>query len=310
MSLKFAIAPCSWGIEDPENIDNPPWKTVLDEAGMSGFIGVELGPYGYLPVNPSFLRDSLESKQLNLIAGTLYDNLTGTADLNNLKEKTRNICRLLSEVLESKQRGFIVIIDRVNEMRNNTAGHPELARRMNTADWKLMMENIRIVSKIAAEEFGIRPVVHPHAGGFIEFNDETEKFLNDIPGNVAGLCLDTGHLYYAGDDPAQSLVKYSSRVDYVHFKDINKDVYKNALEEKMGFFDACKLGVMCSIGRGCVDYRSVFSALDRIDYSGWVTIEQERDPKDYRGTLDDIKMSYDYLVKTVESRPGGEHRFL
>jgi inosose dehydratase len=297
MDMKFAIAPCSWGIEDPMNPDNPPWETVLDEAGMSGFTGVELGPYGYLPTNPVLLKEVLASKRLDLIAGTIYDDLTGAADIDALKKKTRDICLQLSKVIEGESESYLVIIDAVKAVRNNTAGHSELALRMKSEEWKLMMNNIRIISKIASEEFGIRPVIHPHAGGYIEFKDETVRFLNDIHDDLAGLCLDTGHLYYAGDDPALSLREFASRLDYVHFKDINPRVYSKALEEHLGFFDACKLGVMCSIGKGCLDYKSVFKALGKIDYSGSVTIEQERDPRDSEGTLNDIKASYKYLLK-------------
>jgi len=296
MKIEFAIAPCSWGIEDPSNSDNPSWETMLDEAGVSGFSGVELGPYGYLPTNPSLLGDVLESKRLDLIAGTIYDDLTGASNIEELSGKTKDICRLLSKVIKGKRKGYLVVIDSVKALRNNTAGHSELAQRMNPENWNLMMNNIKTISKIASEEFGIRPVIHPHAGGYIEFKDETEKLLNDIHIDQAGLCLDTGHLYYAGDDPASSLKQLASRLDYVHFKDINPGVYRKALEEQMGFFDACKLGVMCSIGKGCLDYKSILRILDEIGYRGFVTIEQERDPRDSKGTLDDIITSYNYLV--------------
>ena len=300
MNFKFAIAPCSWGIEDPSNPDNPPWETVLEEAGISGFNGVELGPYGYLPTDSVLLKEVLESKNLELIAGTVYDDLTGSSDVVALKEKTRNICRLLSRVIGGKRDSYLVVIDSVKAMRNNTAGHSELARRMNSEEWKLMMDNIRIISKIASEEFGIRPVVHPHAGGYIEFKDEMDRFLNDITSDLTGLCLDTGHLFYAGDDPSENLKEYASRLDYVHFKDIDSGVYEKALTEKMGFFDACNLGVMCSIGKGCINYKSVLRTLDDIGYKGSITIEQERDPKESKSALSDIQTSFNFLTEALK----------
>ncbi len=57
----------------------------------------------------------------------------------------------------------------------------------------------------------MRAVIHPHAGGSIEFADEIERLANDIPHDVAGLCLDTGHLYYAGMDPLDWLDRYYHR---------------------------------------------------------------------------------------------------
>lgn len=300
MKLNLAIAPCSWGIEDPENIDNPPWKRMLDEAAESGFKAVELGPYGYLPTEASLLKENLDSRGLELVAGTIYDNLTASADLQALIQKTKGICSLMSGVCDREQNGYLVIIDSVKEIRNTTAGHPESAVRLSVSEWKQMVENIKVISKIAVE-YGVRPVIHPHAGGYIEFMDETDRLLNDVSEDIAGLCLDTGHLYYAGDNPAEILIKLSSRLDYVHFKDINSTVYTKALNENIGFFDACNLGVMCSIGAGCVDYNSIFKALEDIKYKGWVTIEQERDPKDSAGTLEDIRRSNRYLIDALKS---------
>ncbi|MBF9016966.1 MULTISPECIES: TIM barrel protein [unclassified Oceanispirochaeta] len=299
MKLNLAVAPCSWGIEDPDNINNPPWERVLDEAGKSGFTAVELGPYGYLPTEAALLKKNLDFRGLELIAGTIYDNLTATADLQALTQKTKGICSLMSRVCDGEQNGYLVIIDSVKDVRNTTAGHSESAVRLPADEWKQMMDNIKVISKVAGE-YGVRPVIHPHAGGYIEFMDETDRFLNDISEDIAGLCLDTGHLYYAGDNPAEVLTKLSSRLEYVHFKDINSSVYERALSENMGFFDACNLGVMCSIGAGCVDYNSIFSALDGMKYDGWVTIEQERDPKNSAGTLEDLRNSHGYLIDSLK----------
>lgn len=295
MEKKFAIAPCSWGIEDPGNPDNPPWGRVLKEAGMAGSTGIELGPYGYLPTDPFVLKQKVDQAGLAVIAGTIYDDLTGEGDLAYLKDKTRKICSLLSHIREGEDETYLVILDAVKETRNHTAGQSDKAVRLKPADWQKMMTNIKEISHIASKEYGIRPVVHPHAGGYLEFKDETEQFLNDVPGDLAGLCLDTGHVYYAGEDPAEELLQFQSRLDYIHFKDINPGVYRKAVEQSMGFFDACKIGVMCSIGKGCVDYNQVFAAIDKIGYSGWITIEQERDPNDTSGTLKDLQESLGYL---------------
>lgn len=88
----------------------------------------------------------------------------------------------------------------------------------------------------------MRAVIHPHAGGSIEFADEIERLANDIPHDVAGLCLDTGHLYYAGMDPLDWLDRYYHRLDYLHFKDVDPQVYQRAIHEGIDFFTACAEG--------------------------------------------------------------------
>ena len=103
------------------------------------------------------------------------------------------------------------------------------------------MGNVRAVCE-RANSYGVRPVVHPHAGGYIEFADEIEALVHDIPYETAGLCLDTGHLYYSHMDPVSYLKKYAGRLDYVHFKDVNQNVYQEVLGEHIRFFEGCGKG--------------------------------------------------------------------
>ncbi len=297
MSIPLGIAPCSWGIEDITNKDNPSWERVMEEASQTGFAGIELGPYGFFPTDAMRLKGMLASKKLTLTAGTLYDNLSESADTEYLLGKTRNICSLLTHVQE--ERGFLVVIDAVKPDRNLTAGHPDLTKRLQARPWKALVDNVAQIARIAQDEFGVRAVVHPHAGGYIEYQDETERVLNDCADTYVGLCLDTGHLYYAGEDPQDSLIRFQSRLEYVHFKDIDRSVYTQSLSGGLGFFDACKKQVMCSIGKGCLDYHAIFRALDTIGYRNWVTVEQERDPRDTLGTLHDLETSHSFIQKVM-----------
>ncbi|MDY6220720.1 MAG: TIM barrel protein [Candidatus Alectryocaccobium sp.] len=66
--------------------------------------------------------------------------------------------------------------------------------------------------------------IKSNTGGYIEFADEIDRIVKDIPYEFAGLCLDTGHLYYSGMDPSEWLKKYADRLDYVHFKDVNDKI--------------------------------------------------------------------------------------
>lgn len=304
MSFKVASAPCCWGIEDANDPNNPPWQKVLDEASRAGYKGLELGPFGYLPQDVNMLYEALSKRNLEIVAGTLYDDLVSPNNFENLVIKTHITCKLISELPKATtvegQRyptPYLVIIDQVNKVRSPYAGHPEKAPRLSTKDWNLMIDHISEISKITSEEYGIRSVIHPHAGGYIEYEDETINFLNDVPSEIAGLCLDTGHLHYACMDPVQWLGKYADRLDYVHFKDINQKIYEDVIKREIGFFEACKENVMCPIGQGIIDYTAIKNKLLEIGYKGWITIEQERDPLDADGSFEDIKKSRDYLRK-------------
>jgi inosose dehydratase len=54
--------------------------------------------------------------------------------------------------------------------------------------------------------------------------------------------------------------------------------------------------VMCPIGRGVIDYPAIRTFLDRVGYEGFITVEQERDPRNVSGSLADVKSSRDYLT--------------
>ncbi len=301
MKIELANAPCSWGIEDATNPANPPWHQVLKETAKAGYTGIETGPYGYLPNDMEVLMDTLQQNGMQIVAGTLYEDLVAEESHHLCIEKTKKICALLLHIktktdIHTELPPYLVIIDSVKKERNNTAGNPEGAPRLSKGQWKVMMQHIAAIAKIAAS-YDVRPVIHPHAGGYIEFADEIDQMLNDISPDLLGLCLDTGHLHYSQMDPAQWLKLCDDRVEYIHFKDINRDVYQSVLERHIGFFEACLEQVMCPIGQGDIDYRKILTVLDAIGYEGWITLEQERDPLDAAQTYEDIVKSRLFLTE-------------
>lgn len=302
MSIKISGAPCCWGVDNRKNPYLPPWERVLNEASQAGYTGIELGPYGYIPMDIEKVQAELTKNDLTIIAGTIFDDLVSVSNLENLLHQVDDICSLITKLPpSSKEDGqkfptpYLVIIDWGHDERDYHAGHPDRAPRLSAQDWNKMMNHIRALSERAWNKYGVRPVIHPHAGGYIEFEDEIKKLLEDIPYETAGLCLDTGHLYYSKMDPVQWLKDYADRMDYIHFKDIDLEIYHQVMDEQIRFFDACAKGVMCPIGQGIIDYNSIHQLLKEIHYHGYITIEQERDPLNADTSLRDVKQSVDYL---------------
>ena len=50
MAITITTAPCCWGVDDVRNPNLPSWERVLDEVAAAGYGGLELGPYGYVPL--------------------------------------------------------------------------------------------------------------------------------------------------------------------------------------------------------------------------------------------------------------------
>lgn len=301
MHVTITTAPCCWGVDDVGNPDLPPWERVLVEAAAAGYGGLELGPYGYMPLDLGTVSAALTERGLHIIVGTIFDDLVDPGNRETLIRQTDDICSLVSRLPQPApvpgQRWptpYLTVMDWGHDERDYSAGHSDRAPRLSDGRWAGMVANIRAICAKAAE-YGVRPVIHPHAGGHIEFADELERIVADVPYDLAGLCLDTGHMHYSGMDPVATLDRYSERTDYIHFKDIDRAVYNRVMGERIRFFQACAQGVMCPIGRGVIDYPAIRGLLERLGYGGFITVEQERDPRNAGGSLADVKASRDYL---------------
>ncbi|MFJ7681979.1 sugar phosphate isomerase/epimerase family protein [Peribacillus butanolivorans] len=227
--------------------------------------------------------------------------MVAESNLEHLVRQVDDICSLIIKLPPSIQEEgqqfptpYLVLIDWGHNERDYTAGHPDDAKRLSPEGWN-RMTHIRIWAEHAWTKYGVRSVVHPHDGGYIEFKDEIKKLMQEIPHEIAGFCLDTGHLYYSKMDPVQWLMDCANRLDYIHFKDINLDNYQKVMTECIRFFDACGKGVICFVGQGIIDYKSINRLLKEIDYHGYITVEQERDPRNCDSSLRDVSQSFAYL---------------
>ena len=291
MKLQLSNAPCSWGIEFADNPDNPPWQTVLNEISQAGYKATELGPLGYLPTDSQVLAAKLEENGLGLIAGTIFKHLHKAEQRDAILQYTHDTCQLL----QAQNAKYMVVIDHVSSPRTDQAGQVETAYRLPDEQWQEMMTTISELSMIC-REYNITPVIHPHAGSFIEYRDEIDRAMQDLDSDLVKLCIDTGHCRYASIDPAELIETYQDRVEYIHFKDINEAVLAHTVANNVDFYKAIGNGVFCPLGQGCVDFNAVRSTLERIQYEGWITVEQDVDPaaKD-NSSLENAQLSLQFI---------------
>lgn len=303
--ITITCAPCCWGVDDVRNPHLPAWEKVLDEAAQSGFGGLELGPYGYMPLDVARVGAALQTRNLSIVAGTIFDDLVSPDNRASLLRQTGEICALITALprpeIHAGQRyaaPYLTVMDWGHDERDYAAGHSNRAPRLDDTAWAGMLANIKAISHLAREKYGVRATIHPHAGGYIEFEDELARLVADIGPEIAGLCLDTGHLAYAGMDPVAMLRRYRDRLDYIHFKDIEPAVFADVMRRRIRFFEACAEGVMCPIGRGNIDYKAIRALLTELGYGGYITIEQERDPRNTGSILNDLTASRSFLRET------------
>jgi len=272
--LRIGNAPLSWGVFEGDARDNPSWDEVLDEIVAAGYRQTELGPIGFLPENVEVLRRELDTRGLTLTGGFVYEHMHDPEQRILALSNTRRV----GEVLSSLGARQLVIIDRMVMERQRTAGRGEEAERLDTAAWDAMIETIAEVARIANEEFGLRPVIHPHCGTHIEFADEIAAALQDLPDSV-GLCVDTGHSVVAGMRPADLVDRYAERIGYLHLKDVDEAAIHVMLNRDLEFEEALGVGLFCPLGRGIVDFAALGASLQRVGFTGVATVEQDPDPR-------------------------------
>ncbi|WP_372571872.1 sugar phosphate isomerase/epimerase family protein [Ruegeria jejuensis] len=291
MSIRIGNAPCSWGVEFADDPRNPHWRTVLKECAEAGYKGIELGPVGFMPEDPAQLADALAEHDLELIGGVVFRPYHDPAQWEDVLDGTYRTCKAL--VAHGAQ--HLVLIDSISERRAPTAGRAHEAEQMDAAEWVAYRDRIAETARIGAEEYGLTVGIHAHAGGFMDFEPELERLLNEVDEKILKICFDTGHHSYAGFDPVAFMKRNVDRISYMHFKDIHPEVKADVIDKRTGFYDACGQGIFCNLGEGDVDFAAVRQVLLDAGFTGWCTVEQDCDPTmDIRPT-DDARANREHL---------------
>jgi len=123
----------------------------------------------------------------------------------------------------------------------------------------------------ALQSAGIRPLHHSHVGGVFETETEIVRLLDDLGPDVIGVGPDTGHLRWAGIDPATFIARYADRIGGIHIKDCFPD-YLDHTDERSYHGLAETKRLWAEPGRGVVDFDAVLRALPA-DYDGDLMIE-------------------------------------
>jgi len=291
MTIRIGNAPCSWGVEFAEDSRNPSWQTVLKECSDAGYTGIELGPVGFMPENPEVLGKALAEHKLELIGGVVFRAFHDPAQWDDVLDGTHRTCK----ALVAHGAKHFVLIDSISPRRAPTAGRGAEAEQMDDAEWSAYRDRIATVAKIGAEEYGLIPEIHPHAGGFMDFEPEVERLLSEVDADILKICIDTGHCTYAGFDPVAFMQRHMDRITYVHFKSTDAKIKADAIANRTGFYDACGQGIFCNLADGEVDFPKVRQLLMDVNFEGWCTIEQDCDPTLDPDPLGDATVNREYL---------------
>ena len=194
MTIRIGNAPCSWGVEFARDPRNPTWQHVLKECAEAGYKGIELGPVGFMPEDPVILAEGLAKHDLTLIGGVVFRAFHDPAQWDDVMDGAIRTCK----ALVAHGAKHLVLIDSISPRRAPTAGRASEAEQMDKDEWAAFRDRIATVAKIGAEEYGLTVGIHAHAAGFMDFEPELERLLDEVPEDILKICFDTGHHSYAG----------------------------------------------------------------------------------------------------------------
>jgi inosose dehydratase len=291
MTMRLGNAPCSWGVEFANDPRNPTWQTVLKECAAAGYKGIELGPVGFMPEDPVRLADGLAQHELTLIGGVVFRPFHDRDKWDDVWDGAVRTCKSL----RAHGAQQLVLIDSISPRRAPTAGRVAEAIQMDQEEWRAFRKRIGQVALMGADEYGLTVSIHAHAAGFIDFEPELERLLDEINERVLKICFDTGHHSYAGFDPVAFMKRHVDRISYMHFKDIDPKVKADVIKNRTDFYKACGQGIFCNLGKGDVDFPAVRQVLLDSGFEGWCTVEQDCDPTLDVRPLDDAQANRRYL---------------
>ena len=274
--MKIANAPCSWGVLEFElDGEAPGYAQVLDEMHAIGYLGTELGDWGFMPTEAGQLRAELARRELTMlgafVAVALADEGTHAAG----EASALRHARLLADTAGDTP--FIVLSDdnATTEVRTRYAGRVRPEHGLTPTQWDTFVKGAHRIAQSVRDETGLRTVVHPHCAGYIETPAEVDTLMAHTDPNLIGLCFDTGHYRFGGGDPIEAFTRYAERVWHVHFKDCHPDIAARSRKNEWDYFASVGNGVFCELGKGDVDFPEFLAELRKWSYDGWIVVEQD-----------------------------------
>ena len=291
---RVAAAPISWGVSEV-----PGWGhqmepgRVLAEMQSLGIRASELGPDGFFALDRETAA-RIEKSGFSIMAGFVPAPLSGDdglADGDGGQEEFEQACVRL----RGTGAGMIVIA-----IVSAAEGY-EIRPRLEGAALERLPGHLAMLAAIATAH-DLRPVVHPHYGTYVETLRDAGLVLEN---SDMGICLDTGHMALAGDDPVKLAVLAADRVQHVHLKDLDARLAARVRDGEIAYHEAVRQGLYPPLGRGDAGVGDVISVLEAAGYDGWYVIEQdvvvEGEPAAGHGPIEGQRESLRFLEGIEET---------
>lgn len=254
----------------PELGGDIPLETCLAQSREAGFCGTELG--GKFPRDAAVLSPLLQKHNLQLASGWFSGLLLHSDVETELKRMHAQL-----ETFAKLQTNILFYAETTGSVQGDI--NAPLSSRPTIADdaFAPYGEKLTALASRILTDYGIAIAYHHHMGTVIE-TDRDIDLLMQHTGEEVGLLADSGHIAFAGGEPADLLRRHHKRIKYIHCKDLRQQQLAEVRASDSSFMQAVLAGVFTVPGDGFLDFDAFLSAAAAISYSGWLVVEAEQDP--------------------------------
>ena len=259
-----AFNPLPWAVTskgfDFESM--PPIEEIFRQIREAGFEAI----HAEIPFNrdEATYLSALRASGLNPAPGYFQASFANTEELETIIKRAQEAARFHKKL--GLDRIFIAEQFGVEPAR---MANPGVGANLDQVRLARVVEGLNLVADAMALE-GVKPCLHPHVGTLIETEAEIDFVLAGTNENLL-FGPDTGHLAWAGMDPARIIRRYRSRIGAVHIKDLHASIAENSAAAAKTYQDTMLAHVWTEPGRGDLGFDSIFEALGGFD--GWFVIE-------------------------------------
>jgi inosose dehydratase len=264
--VRFGYAAITWGNEE---------RQAVDDIAAAGFHGIQFRANAVADFKPAEVKELLAQHKLTFVA-------LSSGEVSVDEPEAEQIAKHAANAQFVKDSGglYLQILDKLTTYTRPAT--PDECKRLG----KLLTE----LGKRTAD-IGIPLGYHNHLNTLSQRPANLDLILENTDPKYVGLELDTAHLVAGGGDPAKAIEKYHDRLLFLHLKDVH-DIPADTPKARYPF-------EFVELGRGRVDFPSVFAALEKVKFRGWAIVELDRVPDKTRTPKESAIISKDYLEQKL-----------
>jgi len=265
--IRFGYAAITWQGQD---------KQAIEDVAAVGFKGIQLRT-SVLPEfgdKPAALKELLAKHGLTMVAfssgGVRIDPAVEAEDLATHTKHARFVRDVGGHYLQ------------LTDTRPRD-------RALVPADYRRLGQLMTEIGKRTAD-IGIPAAYHNHMNAIGERPHEVDAVLEAADPRYVKVLLDVAHYQQGGGDPSKAIRKYADRILFLHIKDVESPLPGNTGDPMRSYH-------FVELGRGQVDVKAVFAALNEIKFRGWAIVELDSVPDKARTPKESAVIAKQYLEK-------------